>query len=262
MNRYHILSFFAFLLSLQTLTIQTAAARSGKANLIIKHQNPSPDGTPPQAGDILNLAFVIDAQNENITGAVIYLTLDEEYFEIIPARELPFIVFPFHKGDWLQGTTALNSTLGDSLTNSMSNNRAGFQLVYNEDRAPSGFGGGTREGVSGRGVLAELQVRLKKTHTNPLQAITYEALSPTGSESGYFHKDHPGVVYSLNVSTTTGVLGDFNGDNHCDFNDFIKFVQNYATQRGQSGYLSRYDLDGDLEIGFGDFLLFTEAYGK
>lgn len=252
----------AVLISIWLITgVHTHAAIAGKADLTIQYQNPPIDGSLPQPGDILNLALTINAQNENITGVVVYLTLDEEYFDIIPARSFAAISFPFHQGDWLKGVTSMNGTLGDKLSDSMANQRTGFQLVYNEDRV-RGFGGEEREGVSGKGVLAEMQVRLLKSHPNPLEAITYEAVSPTGSESGYFHKNYPGIVYALNYSTETGVLGDFNGDKRCDFNDFVDFIQHYGTTPDQRGYLSRHDLDGNGEIGFGDFLIFSQAFGK
>lgn len=253
---------FSFITLLLLCPIATEAAREGKAQLIIHHVNPRADGTSPKAGDMLNLAFKIDAQNETITGVVIYLTLDDAYFEIIPARlQSPFLLQPFRKGTWLDGTVALNSTLGDSLTDSMANRQAGFQLVYNEDVPPKGFGE-TSRGTSGKGVLAELRLRLLKDHPNPLQAITVDHNSPTGSESGYFNERFPGIVYSLKVQHSTTLTSDFNDDGLSDFNDFLLFVQNYGRVFSDNQFSGCYDLDGDSEIGFGDFLIFTTHYGQ
>lgn len=174
------------------------------------------------------------------------------------------MVVPFRKGDWLNGSMVFNSTLGDSLLNghinSMGNNRPGFQLVYNEDKPPSI--GGTRNGVSGKGTLAELTLRLIKDHPNPLQAITVDHLSPTGSESGYFVQTFPGTVYSLKVQYASNRVGDFNDDNVCDFQDFLLFVQNFEKSTTHSTYSSRYDLDSDQKIGFSDFIIFSQVFGK
>jgi len=239
-------------------------AREGKASLIIQHLTPSPNGTAPQAGDLLHLALKIDAHNENITGAVVYLTIDDDYFEIIPARQINSLIFPFRKGDWLNGSVTLNSTEGDSLLNgtinSMGNNRPGIQLVYNEDKPPTI--GGIRNGVSGKGTLAELTLRLIKDHPNPLQAITLENISPTGKESGYFVATLPGTIYSLKVQYASNRVGDFNDDNVCDFQDFLLFIQNYDKPATNSTYSSRYDLDSDQKIGFNDFIIFSQSFGK
>jgi len=264
MNDIHLSSIFRFgvlALCVILFSIQTNAAQQGKADLILQHLNPKADGTAPQAGDVLNIALKIDSQQENVTGVVVYLSLDDEYFEIIPARQSNFILFPFRQGDWLQGTVALNSTLGDSLNDSMANLRPDFQLVYNEDRKPSGFGGSST-GVSGSGILAELSVRLIKDHNAPLEAITVDHLSATGSESGYFIQNSPGTLYSLSVATATSRLGDFNNDNVCDFQDFLLFVQNYGQTFDQASFSTRYDLDSNQEIGFSDFLLFVQSFNK
>lgn len=253
-------SWFLFLFIFLS-SVHSDAAQQGKADLILQHLNPKADGTAPQAGDILNIALKIDSQQENVTGVVVYLSLDDTYFEIIPARQSNFYLFPFRQGDWLQGTVALNSTLGDSLTNSLANNRPDFQLVYNEDRRPSGFGGSST-GVTGSGILAELSVRLIKDHNAPLEAITVEHLSATGSESGYFIQNSPGTIYSLSVATATSRLGDFNNDNVCDFQDFLLFVQNYGQTFDQTNFSTRYDLDSNQEIGFSDFLIFVQSFNK
>ena len=40
------------------------------------------------------------------------------------------------------------------------------------------------------------------------------------------------------------------------------FVSAFGTQEGQEGYESKYDLDGNGEIGIPDFLIFVENFGK
>jgi hypothetical protein len=261
--RPHLFVRFIWLL-LPFLFTPSEGAREGKAHLIIQHLTPSPNGTALQVGDIFHLALKVDAQNENITGVVVYLSVDDDYFEIIPARQSRSFFFPFRQGNWLNGTVFLNSTLGDSLLNgqinSMGNKRPNYQLVYNEDKPPT-FSG-TRNGVSGKGTLAEFTLRLIKDHPNPLQAITVDHTSPTGSESGYFVKDFPGTVYSLKVQYGSNRVGDFNDDNVCDFQDFLLFIQNYEKPTTNNTYSSRYDLDSDQKIGFNDFIIFSQVFGK
>lgn len=65
-----IYTLFLYLL-FSILVAPAQGAREGKANLIIQHLTPSPNGTAPQMGDLLHLALKIDAQNENITGVVV-----------------------------------------------------------------------------------------------------------------------------------------------------------------------------------------------
>lgn len=257
---FQLLRCLCILLLFLLQSTSTESIRTGKADLIIHHLNPSLDGTPPQVGDILNLAFKIDAQNENITGVVIFLTIGSDYFDIIPAQETPFSVKPFRSGDWLDGSIAENSTLGDKIDDAMANKRPGFQLIYNEDR-PRRFDS-SNHGVSGKGILAELSVRLIKPLDNPLQAITVEHTSPTGGETGYFIANFPGTTYSLNVKFLTRLTGDFNNDNTCDFQDFLMFIQNYGQSPNDRTCSARYDVDGNQEIGFGDFLIFTQLFGK
>ena len=39
-------------------------------------------------------------------------------------------------------------------------------------------------------------------------------------------------------------------------------VAQFGLSQGDEGYDVRYDLDGDSTIGFGDFLIFVNAFGK
>ena len=55
---------------------------------------------------------------------------------------------------------------------------------------------------------------------------------------------------------------DFNGDGRVDLDDFLLFVEHLGFSRGDEGYDAKYDLDEDGVIGFGDFLIFANAFGE
>ena len=59
-----------------------------------------------------------------------------------------------------------------------------------------------------------------------------------------------------------GVPGDFTGDGHVGFEDFVAFVRNFGTSRSNDGFDDRYDLDLDGRVGFSDFVLFATAFGE
>ena len=65
---------------------------------------------------------------------------------------------------------------------------------------------------------------------------------------------------SFNVPTTS--TPDFNGNGKVDFPDFLAFVAQYGTRRGDSRYEAKYDLNSDGAIDFQDFLSFASSYGK
>jgi len=54
---------------------------------------------------------------------------------------------------------------------------------------------------------------------------------------------------------------DFDGNSVVDLNDFLAFVSRFGTRRGGDGFSSRFDLDADGVIGFGDFLILAAAFG-
>ena len=55
---------------------------------------------------------------------------------------------------------------------------------------------------------------------------------------------------------------DFDGDGTMGFPDFLLFVAQFGSNRGDAGYDTRYDLNRDGTIGFGDFLIFVNNFGK
>ena len=73
----------------------------------------------------------------------------------------------------------------------------------------------------------------------------------------------PFLVVILAVSPAwPGVPGDFTGDGHVGFEDFVAFVRNFGTSRSDDAFDDRYDLDLDGRVGFRDFVLFAAAFGE
>ncbi|MBK34169.1 MAG: hypothetical protein CME26_01405 [Gemmatimonadetes bacterium] len=55
---------------------------------------------------------------------------------------------------------------------------------------------------------------------------------------------------------------DFDGDLLIGFSDFVLFAAGFGSIDGQPSFESRFDLDGDGQIGFADFLRFAELFGR
>ena len=56
-------------------------------------------------------------------------------------------------------------------------------------------------------------------------------------------------------------VGDFDGDLQVGFSDFIMFVSGFGTSEGQDKYQKVLDLDGSGQIGFSDFIAFAGVFG-
>lgn len=56
------------------------------------------------------------------------------------------------------------------------------------------------------------------------------------------------------------LVGDFNGDNEIGFDDFFLFGDNFG--KDASGDAAPFDLDGNGSIGFDDFFIFSDNFGK
>ncbi len=59
-----------------------------------------------------------------------------------------------------------------------------------------------------------------------------------------------------------GVPGDFTGDGHVGFEDFVAFARNFGTSRTDDTFDDRFDMDLDGRVGFSDFILFATAFGE
>ncbi|GEM_PF-325272 len=57
-------------------------------------------------------------------------------------------------------------------------------------------------------------------------------------------------------------LEEFNGDGQVGFSDFVLFAQNYGKRQQDDDFQDQFDLNNDGEVNFPDFVLFAQAYGK
>ena len=46
------------------------------------------------------------------------------------------------------------------------------------------------------------------------------------------------------------------------FPDFLQFASQFGQNRDEAGFDARFDLDGDGEVGFNDFVIFARSFGK
>ena len=68
---------------------------------------------------------------------------------------------------------------------------------------------------------------------------------------------------SAEVEVTAVALrpGDFQGDGQVGFDDFFLLVERFGRQEGTPGFGAEYDLNDDGQIGFDDFFLFVDLFG-
>lgn len=74
----------------------------------------------------------------------------------------------------------------------------------------------------------------------------------------------PGIiVISLEIDLPTiAVTADLDGDGRVSFSDFLAFISHFATRVGDENYDPMLDFNDNGEIGFGDFLLLAQDFGK
>ncbi|MYC13704.1 MAG: hypothetical protein F4Y39_08260, partial [Gemmatimonadetes bacterium] len=64
------------------------------------------------------------------------------------------------------------------------------------------------------------------------------------------------------ASANTTPSADFDGDGVVGIPDFLLFVEQFGSSRGDGTYQAKYDLDGNGVIGIPDFLIFVDSFGK
>lgn len=175
------------------------AAKQGRANLYLRDATTGQASVAAAVGDILSLELFIEGRQEQMTGADIFLSFDDSFMELIPARITPQFA-AFTQGAYLGGNIVQNNTQGDVIGDSDANNQAGFQLHYNED-IPASFGGTQRFGA-GDGVLASFRLRVIQKPVNGFTVVNVVSASPSGGETGYFKVGDPGNIYSFNLITS------------------------------------------------------------
>ena len=70
------------------------------------------------------------------------------------------------------------------------------------------------------------------------------------------------LVGSAWSQAPTAADADFDGDGEVQFGDFLLFTAKFNTRQGDGEYEARYDLDGNGAVNFADFLLFVGVFGQ
>ena len=73
-----------------------------------------------------------------------------------------------------------------------------------------------------------------------------------------------GAIQALIVlrHSASAIIGDLNGDDEVNFDDFLLFAAAFGKGVGDAGYNPKADLNGDDEVNFSDFLLFAANFGN
>jgi len=70
------------------------------------------------------------------------------------------------------------------------------------------------------------------------------------------------VLNASNITTTSDLVGDFDGDGSVAFADFVAFAESFGKSAVDPAHNRHHDLNADGEIGFGDFLVFAGHFGE
>jgi hypothetical protein len=180
------------------------ASKQGRSRLRVQILGTRTTSATVNVGEVVNVEVFIEGNGEQLNGADVFLEFDDQFLELVPAGISPGDgrIFPFTRGTYMQaagGVVGGNSTLGDALGDGNTNKIPLFQLQYNENIPPGGFGGSPS--VVGDGRLASFQVRVARKPASQTTRIVVVRTSPSGSETGYFKTGDPGSVYGFSEIT-------------------------------------------------------------
>lgn len=187
-----------------TKQARTAGPR-GRATLVFREVVSQASEVEASPGDTLTIEAVIDAAGDEITGAVLFLSMDDDVIELVPQRfpDGPRPMQPFEKGDFINGEVYNNDTIGDVIGDPLANGLPLFQLRYFENIPAAPFG--EPRVATGTGVLARFRVRVVG---NKASTIEVDEVSPIGSSMGYFVLGKPGVTHAYKRVTTFRILAE------------------------------------------------------
>jgi len=113
-------------------------------------------------------------------------------------------------------------------------------------------------GISGNGSLVSIEFLVVDYGSTDLN-ISVSGTLPTvllDSAGGTITYDKIDGYFSNKI------LGDIDGDRDVDFDDFVIFSAKYGIGVGEPGHDRRCDLNLDGEVDFDDFIIFSGKYGK
>ena len=71
--------------------------------------------------------------------------------------------------------------------------------------------------------------------------------------------------YTIEVRELDGAsarASDFDNSGKVDFEDFVRFANQFGRSNGSTGFNPTYDLDGDRRVAFSDFVIFARNFGS
>lgn len=181
-----------------TLLLQgwVSGAKTGRSNLTIRHATTKSTEATIQVGQTIPIELWIEGDGEQITGSSVFLSFDDAAVELVPTGftggGLPI---PFTQGGFIRGVIFDNRTLGDQIGNSNANGIPLFQLHYFENIQSTPFGNANP--AIGNGRLASFSLRVVRKPASANLTIRVDAVSPVGSETGYFKPGDPGTIYTF-----------------------------------------------------------------
>jgi hypothetical protein len=157
-----------------------SAGPRGRASLVFREALSKASEVEASLGDTLTIEAVIDAAGDEITGAVLFLSMNDEVLELVP-QTFPDgrPPQPFEKGDFINGEVYNNDTIDDVIGDPLANGLPLFQLRYFENVPATPFG--EPRVATGTGVLARFRVRVVSRRASTIEV---DEVSPIGSSMG------------------------------------------------------------------------------
>lgn len=109
---------------------------------------------------------------------------------------------------------------------------------------------------SGSGTFVQIEFVVSLSTRN-------QQVSPLTFDSAILNNRNPQTtVEHGSLTVERELVGDFNNDNVIDFQDFVAFAQNFGRSSSDLDFNAVYDLDGNGETGFTDFVIFVASFGS
>jgi hypothetical protein len=173
-----------------------AAGIRGRASLVFREEVSKSSDLSVTLGDTLTIEAFVDAAGDQVTGAVLLLSMDDSVLELIPQDSSHTGLVPFEQGEFMDGVVFNNDTINDVVGDPLANALPFFQLRYFENVQAAPFG--EPHTATGSGVLARFKVRVVGLRG---ATIMLDEVSATGWEMGYFVQGKPGLPHRFDRTT-------------------------------------------------------------